>query len=193
MNEAQQNRFQRRKQRTRSQLQRAAVELILERGYDPVTIQDITDRADLGRGTFYLYFSDKEDIVWQTLLNSFNVVDKEMNALYPRFSPLTESIGYRTAFELADKDRDLYRIMLGSKGSAVLTTRIHGYFAAEIEREIRQRGAFADLDLPPEVAAQYITGALVRLIVWWIETPNDYTPEQMADMFFRAIHRTALG
>lgn len=64
MNTEKPNRFQRRKQRTRNALKQAAMDLLLAYGYDNLTVQAITDRADFARGTFYVHFADKDDIVW---------------------------------------------------------------------------------------------------------------------------------
>ena len=50
----------RRVQRTRKLLQDALMALILEKGYEAVTIQDIIDRANVGRSTFYAHFLDKQ-------------------------------------------------------------------------------------------------------------------------------------
>ena len=189
MNTESVDRLQRRKQRTRKQLQQAVIGLILEEGYDAVTVQGITDRADLGRGTFYLYFNNKEDAVWQSLRETFDQIDRDLNVRYPQRTLLTEYIGYQIVFEQADKNRSLYRIILGSQGSAALTNRIQDYFSVETEREIRQHGMFAEFDLPPAIVAQYVTGVLVRLVVWWIETPNEYTSTQMATMIYQLLHR----
>ncbi len=52
----------RRVQRTRELLQKALIELVNERGYDALTIQDIVDRANVGRTTFYLHYSSKDDL-----------------------------------------------------------------------------------------------------------------------------------
>lgn len=52
----------RRRARTRKMLSDALMGLILERGYDAITIQDITDKANLSRATFYLHFGDKQDL-----------------------------------------------------------------------------------------------------------------------------------
>ncbi len=57
----------RRVSRTRRQLRNALMALILERGYNAVTIEDITERADLGRTTFYLHFRDKEELLVESL------------------------------------------------------------------------------------------------------------------------------
>ena len=53
----------RRVRRTRRRLRAALLELILAKGYDKVTIQDVLDRADVGRATFYAHFRDKDDLL----------------------------------------------------------------------------------------------------------------------------------
>ena len=60
-------RLDRRVSRTRRQLRDALMALILERGYNMVTIEDITDRADLGRTTFYLHYRDKDELLIESL------------------------------------------------------------------------------------------------------------------------------
>ena len=57
----------RRVRRTRHALENALISLILEKGYDAVTIEEITDRADLGRTTFYLHFRDKEELLMNAI------------------------------------------------------------------------------------------------------------------------------
>src|SRR5687767_3562998 len=57
----------RRVRRTRRLVQQALVELILEKGYDAVTVTDIIDRADVGRSTFYAHFTDKQDVLFSNL------------------------------------------------------------------------------------------------------------------------------
>jgi AcrR family transcriptional regulator len=189
LDEIPQNRFQRRKEITRSLLKRAAGELILEKGYDEVTIEDITERADVGRGTFYIHFKDKEDLLWNLMKDEILVVDRELNAWFERERPEQgEYYGYLATFRLASKNRDLYRIMLGGKGSANLTARLYDYLDGEIEKEIRARRFFQGEAAPAEILARYLTGALIHLLVWWVETPNDYTAEQMAEMAYRLIH-----
>jgi AcrR family transcriptional regulator len=67
MNEKSDKKADRRIQRTRRLLQDALVGLILEKGYEAITVQDILDRANVGRSTFYEHFYDKDDL----LLSSF--------------------------------------------------------------------------------------------------------------------------
>src|SRR5690348_4163921 len=61
-------------QRTKQLLEEACIALILEKGYEAVTVQDILDRANVGRSTFYVHYRDKEDLLmsrFQALQQAF--------------------------------------------------------------------------------------------------------------------------
>jgi AcrR family transcriptional regulator len=183
------NRFERRKQRTRELLKQAAIDLIVEKGYEAVTVEAITERADVGHGTFYIHFQDKDDIIWSILKDIIAGADIEANNRYLIERPTrAEHLGIRLFFEYAGKRRDLYRTMLGQQGSGVLRGKLHYVLATEIEREIRQSRVFHDIALPPPFAAQFVAGALMGLLTWWLETPSTYTADQMADMFYEVLY-----
>src|SRR5690242_7433215 len=93
------NRFERRKQRTREQLKRAAIDLVLEKGYDSLTIQDITDRADVARATFYLYYKDKEEIVWAAIQDQWDTVVRELRQHYSLYQTFDEYPGIVATFQ----------------------------------------------------------------------------------------------
>lgn len=183
------SRQERRRQRTRQRLQQATVELLLEKGYQSLMIQDITDRADLGRGTFYIYFRDKEDIVWSIIQDG---IDATTSKAHERFShtvpPQLEYYGYVILFKHADQHRDLYRAVLGRQGSATITGRVQDYIIAHFLSEVGIVPSFTDFNVPEEVLAQIVIGAVIRLMLWWLETPNEYTPERMGAMVYEALH-----
>jgi AcrR family transcriptional regulator len=181
-------RFERRKRRTHKALKQAALELVLEKGYDSVTIQDIVDHADYGRGTFYLHFDDKESVVWEIIMDGLDEANQQghrrsMEGKYP-----PGYLGYLITFEHAEQNRDLYRLMMGSQGSSLLSHRVAQVLAGQIESSIRSGMYDPNPALPPDVAAQSIVGALVRLVFWWLDSPNEYTPRQMADMLWQMVH-----
>lgn len=62
-----QNRAERRKQQTRAAIKQAAFDLLREMGYQKLSVRAITERADVGYGTFYIHFSDKDDVVWEVV------------------------------------------------------------------------------------------------------------------------------
>lgn len=188
-NEQELNRHERRRQRTREKLQQAAMGLILEKGYDAMSIQDITDRADLGRGTFYIHFAGKEEIIWSVIQAGFDAEDRAARLALGRvLPPQPEFYAYTRIFRHAHQNRNLYLVMLGSQGSSTLTSRVQDYLAADFEKEMKEWSIYTEFDAPPLIVAQVITGALVRLIIWWLENDNDYTPEQMAVMLYETLH-----
>jgi len=182
------NRHERRKLQTRGKLKEATLSLVLKKGFDDVTIQDVVDRADLGRGTFYVHYRDLQDILWDIiqdgLQESFVIgQSRSKQGSYP-----VGYLGYLITFETAAKHQDLYRVMLGGKGSALITQRVADYLADAIQKAIETKQFMQKLDFPSAVTAQYVVGALMRMVLWWLEMPNDYTPQQMANMVYTLVH-----
>lgn len=189
MNTSTINRFERRKQRTRDALKQSAITLILEKGFDEVSVQDITDHADLGRGTFYVHFNDKEDIAWTAVREGFDALDQDIQRSYygREQSPRLEYLVWLRKFQYAAEHRELFMVMLGGKGASWMTERIIEYLVAAMVQHMEEGSCFPHVKTPPKIYAEVVTGGLVRLIQWWLQTPNDYTPKQMADQFFEII------
>lgn len=185
------SRFERNRQRTRQKLMDATNALIFEEGYAALTIKRITERADMGYGTFYLHFRDKDDIVWQV---TRVFIDTYLSALiedaqqYPPF--VREYVSFVNNFQYIALNRGTFLEMFGSQGSAYLSQQYQLYLADIYERNMRAN-VFTpgDIGVPSTFLAHFMAGAIVRLTLWWLETPNDYTPEQMAAMLFEAVYR----
>jgi AcrR family transcriptional regulator len=167
------------------------LQLVLEKGYDAISIQDITDRADLGRGTFYIHFKDKEEVVWTAFRDLFRELEREAHKHLDRRIPQVEYYGLLNIFRHAEKNRDLYRVMFGGQGSAMLTARVQDFLPKVFLYDIRNAPEPPDINfnIPEEIEAQMLTGVISRLLFWWLETPNNYTAEQMAAMTYKALYR----
>ena len=190
MDTPQPSRHERRRLQTRRQLIETTMQLVLEKGYDAISIQDITDQADLGRGTFYIHFKDKEEIVWTVFQELFRTLEQDAHRQLDRNAPGVEYYGLLNIFRHAEKNRDLYRIMLGGKGSALLTGRVQDFMAESFLYDIRNAPPPTDndFDIPPEIESQMLTGMISRLLFWWLETANAYTVEQMAAMIYKVLY-----
>jgi AcrR family transcriptional regulator len=187
------SRHARRRAQTRNLLVQSALALVLERGYEAITIQDITERADLGRGTFYIHFKDKEEAVWAAFQDLFQQLEQTAHQQLDRRLPQVEYYGLLNIFQHASQHRDLYRVMFGGQGSARLAARAQDYLAGVFLHDIRaaSRPPEVNFNLPEEFEAQFLVGVLGRLLSWWLETPQDYTAEQMAGMTYTVIYRKA--
>ncbi|WP_433660618.1 TetR/AcrR family transcriptional regulator [Nocardia sp. CA-128927] len=110
--------------RTKSLLHRALIELMLERGYDRISVRDILHRADVGRSTFYAHFRDKDDLL---LLSSTDYLRAAVTA--PGTAAGVDSTKplapVHTLFQLAAANPEVYQALLGRKSGALLlrTTR----------------------------------------------------------------------
>jgi AcrR family transcriptional regulator len=184
------SRHERRRRQTRQLLMQTTLQLVLEKGYAGVSIQDITDRADLGRGTFYIHFKDKDEVVWTAFQEIFQELEQEAHAQLDRRMPQVEYYGLLNIFRHADRNRDLYRVMFGGQGSAMLTGRAQDFLANTFLYDIRQAPApEVNFDLPEEIEAQILAGVISRLLYWWLQRPNTYSPTQMAAITYEALYR----
>jgi AcrR family transcriptional regulator len=183
-------RHERRRRETRRQLMQATLELVLEKGYAAVTVQDVTDRADLGRGTFYIHFKDKDEVLWSAFRELFEQLEAEAHGQLDRATPQVEYYGLLNIFRHAEQNRDLYRVLFGSQGSALLSSRAQDFLAEAFLSDIKQaRRPEVDFHLPNEFEAQMLSGMISRLLHWWLETPKHYSARQMATMTYQALYR----
>lgn len=195
------NNIDRRVRRTRHALQKALISLILEKGYDAVTIEEITDRADLGRTTFYLHFKDKEDLFMyaiDTICEDF--IEKHEKLLTLIDTPaslknvqlnLDERILYHI-FTHARKNADLYRVMLRGEGSAKASRRFSSIIKEETSNRLANMQGLSS-KVPLEIFAAFFAGTLIELVTWWLEENEPYTIEDMVKYFQQMITFGALG
>jgi AcrR family transcriptional regulator len=173
----------RRKVRTRQMLRDALIALILEKGYDTITVEDITNRANLGRATFYLHYRDKEGLLLSTLESIFDDLIKLVKPLSFEANATAQAL---IAFEHAAANRDLYRVVLSGQGTGRLMRRVREYLAGLLQQRIQpllDQLPPDTLPVPIEILAQHIAGSLLTLIVWWLENDLPYSAEYMAQVF----------
>lgn len=185
----------RRVQRTRELLQKSLINLIGERGYDAITIQDIVDRANVARTTFYVHYGSKDDL----FLSCHEAIVSEFQSgtLYPHpltreelLSPETPR-GIIWAYQhLEDARSRLYPIFHGKNGPLIMR-RIRDWSAQEIEANLRVAFNESDSVIPFDLLATYLAGAQIALIQWWLEKHQPHTAETLAYTFHR-LQRAAI-
>ncbi|WP_437569691.1 TetR/AcrR family transcriptional regulator [Sorangium sp. So ce542] len=161
----------RRVQKTRKLLSDALVSLILEKGYDQVSIQDIIDRANVGRSTFYAHYENKE----QLLL--FGHEHLRALALRDAGRPLDFLPFYRHIAEMHELVR---KLLSAEKSERVVTRSLEDILQGSICRLYAPRTAPEEgalFMLRSEVAA----AALVRLMTSWVQKGMPCSPERMAE------------
>ena len=145
----------RRVQRTRERLQKALIELISERGSDAITIQDIVDRANVGRTTFYLHYRSKDDLFMschEAIVSEFRIGPLHPLSREELLSPEAPP-GMTSAYRHLEDARALLYPIFQGKDSLLILRRIRDWSAQEIEANLRAAFAEADSAIPFDVLA----------------------------------------
>jgi AcrR family transcriptional regulator len=184
------NRQERRRQHTREGIQAATLALLRESGYAHLSVRAITDRADIGYGTFYVHYADKDDAVWDVIYHlaeeERRVTERELTAVP---YPLKEYRSWLRIFSNAYDNRVHFMQFFGPQGSAVLTARYLDYLMHIHEDNLRAGRYSTGLDAPPAFLANFMAGGLMRLLQWWLADPAHATPQEMARLLFLTVYR----
>lgn len=170
----------RRIQRTRQLLRDSLMALIIEKGYDSITVQNITDRANVARATFYLHFTDKDDLLFSGMRDIY----EQLLQLY-KTETFEEFINkaVHADFEHIMQYKDFYRIMISEKGSMAFLVRVRKFLADAIrETLLEPMVTYFDLEptVPLEFIAQHAAGAQLGVIAWWLEHEPELTPQTVS-------------
>jgi AcrR family transcriptional regulator len=169
----------RRVRRTRELLRNALYSLVLERGYERITVQDIIDRADVGRSTFYAHFHDKEEL----LLSGFEEV---RDAFTAEHGPASQHESWTAAvFDHVSRSAQLYLAMVGKQGAEIAKRYFHELLTDLVRAHLQERTDTPEPRIPIDVIAEFAASTLVGLSVWWIENGLRYSPHEIDDIYRR--------
>jgi AcrR family transcriptional regulator len=188
------SRTERRKQATHERLKQAAAHILTTEGLSACSITAITREADLGYGTFYVHYQERDDIIWEVFYDYFERLRSETDArLSDTPSPLKEYRSWITVFEYALQTHEAFVSLFSDAGRGILTTKIQTYFA-DVYFQNLEAGTYsvpsAMKGLPLDAIAHAITGAQIRLMNWWLRDAKRYTAEQVAGMLFQFTYHT---
>jgi AcrR family transcriptional regulator len=168
--------------RTRKMLWEALVSLIKEKDYSEITIQDIADRANVNRVTFYLHYRDKQDLLEKNVEAIFNDLNSRITPLTgEKFRTDIPPEGMTLVYQFIAENAKFYRIVLGEKGLPFLVNRFQKYLAELTIRRFQMLNPQKKKrPIPLEIVAQYAAGSIIGLINWWLENDMPISPKEFA-------------
>jgi AcrR family transcriptional regulator len=177
----------RRVARTRSLLQQAHMSLILKKDYEAITVDEICDAANVGRSTFYAHYTSKDDLRRSSLENLRRLlVERQSDAL--RAGDIRDrSLGFSlTMFEHARDHLDLYKALVGGRGGAFALGTIRRILSDLIRNELAATADKRSADaIPREVVVEYVAGAFMAVMTWWLDGGAKLPPQRVDAMFRR--------
>jgi AcrR family transcriptional regulator len=172
-NTAPANRFERRKERTRQEILRAAEQVLAERGFFDAKISDIAATADIGVGTVYLHFDTKEALFEAVVEDAVARLKEAVDLARAGATSAIEQVRASThaLCRFADENRAVFRIVFGRGGAYhQIVRRAQELFAADIEDTIRRGIAERHFRVgAPALTAQALVGMSTQLLAWWVE------------------------
>lgn len=180
----------RRKERTRQRILDAARKVIGKMGYEAVSVLDITEEADVSKGTFYLHYKDKEDLASTLLMQGFKELRDYINEhTGKKTSALEIREAMRIVFRYAAENRNVFQIMVGHQASADLRLMAVNYYAEVVQEIITKNRQESDYQpkFASELFAQYIAGAGVQIGIWWVQNDYRISPDDLADFMSQMI------
>src|SRR6516165_5629449 len=174
------SRVQRRVARTRAAIEDAFVQLVLERGYERVVVEDIADRADLARATFYAHYPNKEAVLFSV---SNRLVEDLMQRIAYQAGPwnVVRRDALQTAYKHAAENPDLYRAVMSDARTRQAYLSIVSRYAEQNFRD-RLKALGRQPRIPVPVTARGFVGAALAILDAWLAGELEGDIEQLASM-----------
>ena len=167
--------------RTRDALGDALVALMHEKNFDQITVQQVLDRAGVGRATFYAHYRDKEDLFMSDVEEFFTMASsvlKRHNVNTKRLAPVRELFSH-----LRDV-KEFYMALVASGKANDVRELGRGIFARSIDERLEAAGVQMH-PLQRSAQAHALAGSMFSLLDWWIDKGMKSDPQELDDLFHR--------
>lgn len=180
------NNNDRRTQKTRKALQEALISLMFEKSYDAILIQEILDRANVGRSTFYTHFRGKDELLVEGLHGLREFLRSAQMATPASLGKRYERvIGFSLAmFEHAHDHKKLYRALVGGPGWVMVRQRIEEILVQLMKEEARALfKSRASSEVPFELFLHFLGATFMSVLTWWFNFRRPLPPKEINALF----------
>lgn len=165
--------------RTRRTLQQALLSLMLRKGYDAVTVEDICQEANVGRSTFYVHFRGKEDLKRSGLDEHLRKALRERRRLAGKNAQ--GDFGFALdIFEHAREHLDLFRALTRKGGTATSLAMVRQIVVDELREDMRAGSRISGQE---ELTLQFLAGGFMSMLTAWLNSGARTPPADVAALF----------
>lgn len=170
----------RRVRRTRELLKNALMQLIEEKGYDVVTIQDVADRANVGRTTFYSHYQSKDDLLLDHYADFASHLIEESLTYDDLMGDDPSAEMVRFLQTLAQEGKAIYTTITRGRDAEFIIRGAHLQMTRNLTASLQAAFPGAEPNYPPDLLVNYIVRAQHALIDWWLTGRADHSVEDVA-------------
>ncbi|AZV41684.1 hypothetical protein BAOM_1073 [Peribacillus asahii] len=180
-------------EKTKEKIQKSFLQLLKEKHFMKVSVRDITTAAAINRGTFYLHYQDKYDLLNQMEENLLGGLELHLQRLKPDILLQQAEKGQISmlaveVFRYIQINVELFQVFLGENNHFGFHKRLKQFFVHHFGEKMMQNEAFfRDLAIPNEYLSSFATSAFLGLIEQWLHNNLAESPEEMADMYIQII------
>ncbi|EJS69283.1 TetR/AcrR family transcriptional regulator [Bacillus cereus] len=175
--------------RTKTAIRNAFVELIEEKGFDAITVKDITTKANINRGTFYTHYQDKFDLMTkcqEEIMHEMSAIAKKkfpevIADLGSNPSPTTPFVLIASILEFLNENSHFIKAVLSPKGDLSFQTKLKDFMWKTLFEDTN--GALINKEnllVPSQYLASYMASAHIGVIQQWLNNGQQETPEEIA-------------
>ena len=171
----------RRTRKTRGQLRSALLALLKEKRYEDISVQDIIERADVARSTFYVHYVDKDDL----LTGSQGVFAEHLGQQVMAHAGGNGSTAFsaRLWFQHVQAQEAILKLIAKDSAMGLAMQTLRNIIRRNVQAGLQSHSGQANEQVPLTVLVEYVTDALMTLIQWWFKDGMKRTPEQMDELF----------
>lgn len=184
--------YKEKNRKTKQLIQHSFLQLLEQKSFDSITVGDISQVANINRGTFYLHYLDKYDLLDKIEQQMFEDLGNHIDQLHANYSSTNtfekdqEHLA-ASLFSSIQAQAPLLKIFLSNHGRAGFHYRFRDAFSQKVRLNLEKNEAFRNLNFSINYFLAFITSAFLGLIEQWVQNDLDKTPEEMTSLYIDII------
>lgn len=171
----------RRVRKTRALLRKCLTELLQQKKIQDITVREISDLADINRGTFYLHYRDVFDLMEQVEAELLDELNELLNKYEPGAFLTKPSAIFTEVFTLVKDNADIVAILIGENGDLNFVNRLNGIVREKCLKDWMELFRNGNQESFNAYYAFIVSGA-IGIVQYWLSSGVKETPEQLAFM-----------
>ncbi|MBW7453443.1 TetR/AcrR family transcriptional regulator [Paenibacillus sepulcri] len=177
--------------KTKEAINKAFLDLFSEKELEQITINEIAEMANVNRGTVYLHYEDKYDLLNKCIEDhlskliafcSLHDIKREETVLLSDLKPV---------FVYFEENFQFFSALFANRRTFVFRDRLLHFISASVQNKLETQDHQSNID--NELNAQFMASAFVGIVEWWIQHKMPHPPQFMAEQLYRLFEKNDIA